>query len=125
LVKITYLPYQEVVVREIIEQNNEMFFEDVIRQSLTQTQVEPSVNWVDGIAFLVVPFPATEDIVRENLNGKVHFSSVIFTKIDYRGQYPVKLGAQSFSVRMRKADTNRIFVRLTDFLKKFKPSPDS
>ena len=125
MVKISYLPYQEVVVHEIIELNNETFFEDVIRQSLTQTQVEPTVNWVDGIAFLVVPFPATEDIVREGLNGKAHFGSVIFTKIDYRGQYPIKLGAQSFSVRMRKTDNNRIFVQLIDFLKKFKPSPDS
>jgi len=125
LVKISYLPYQEVVVHEIIELNNETFFEDVIRQSLTQTQVEPTVNWVDEIAFLVVPFPATEDIVKEGLNGKVHFGSVIFTKIDYRGQYPIKLGAQSFSVRMRKTDNNRIFVQLIDFLKKFKPSPDS
>lgn len=125
MVKITYLPYQELVVHEIIEQDNETFFEDVIRQSLTQTQVEPSVNWIDGVAFLVLAFQPTEDIVRENLTGKIHFSSVIFTKIEYRAQHPVKLGSQAFSVRLRKADNNRLLVGLIRFLKTFKPSPDS
>jgi len=125
LVKITYLPFQELVLHEIIEQQNEVFFEDVVRQSLTQTQVEPTVNWSGGFAFLVIPFPSTEDVVRDNLVGKIHFLSVIFTKMEYRPQVPVKLGSQAYSVRLRKADNNRILVAMVNFLRDFKPLTDN
>jgi hypothetical protein len=125
LIRITHLPFSELVLHEIIEQQDEVFFEDVVRQSLTQTQVEPTVNWVGGFAFLVVPFPSTEDVVRDNLVGKIHFLSVIFTKMEYRPQVPVKLGSQVYSVRLRKADNNRILVAMVSFLRDFKPPTDN
>jgi hypothetical protein len=122
--KITYTPYQELVVHEIIEQTNGgVFFEDIVRLALSGPhQVEPSINWIDGIAFFIAPMQPTEEVVRENLAGRVHYGSVLFTRTDYKPQITVKLGNQEFTVRLRRASDNPTLVELAKFLKDFKHS---
>ena len=120
--KITYTPYQELIIHEIIEQtSSSVFFEDIVRLALSNTtQVEPSINWVDGIAFFVAPLQPTPEVVKENLAGRVHYGSVLFTKIQYTSQIRVKIGNQEYTVRLRKADDNPTLVALSAFLKDFK-----
>jgi len=126
MVEIEYVPYQKLIVHDIIEQDNTTFFEEVVRMALSQpVQVEPSVNWIDGIAFIVAPMPPTEDIVKENLSGKLHIASVLFTRIAFQPQVKLNVGNQGYTARMRKADNNKNFVNLAKFLKDFKASPDS
>lgn len=83
-------------------------------------QVEPSINWIEGIAFFIAPMQPTEEVIRENLAGRVHYASVLFTRTDYKAQVPVKLGNQDFTVRLRKAADNPTLVELAKFLKDFK-----
>ena len=117
------MPYHEVVIHEILEQDNDVLFDDVVRQAMaSQAQVEPTVNWIDGIAFLAIPLPPTEDIVKENLAGRIHFASVIFTRIQFQARVPVQIGSQSYSVRLRKNEKNKILLDMVQFLKDFKPS---
>ena len=121
MVEVEFVPYQKIVIHEVIEQDNRTFFDDVVRHALAQTvQAEPTVNWVDGFALLIVPFAPTEDIVRENLNGRVHYSTVVFTKMDYKPQVSVVLGSQTYNARLRNADNNSNFVDLAKFLKGWK-----
>ncbi len=123
MVEVEYVPYQKIVIHEVIEQDNKTFFEDIVRHALAQpVQAEPSVNWVDGFALLIVPFAPTEDIVKENLNGRVHYSTVVFTRMDFRPQVSVTLGSQTYNARLRKADNNSNFVDLAKFLKGWKPA---
>lgn len=118
MVKITYSPYEEIVIHEILEQDNAMFFEDVVRQALASaSHAEPSVNWIDGIAFIIHQFAPTEDLVKEHLSGRIHYSSVIFSRLDFQAQMQVKIGGQTFSVRLRKADTNPTLVELVRYLR--------
>jgi hypothetical protein len=120
--KITYRPHQELVVHEIIEQRSkDAFFEDIVRLALSgPIQVQPSINWVDGIAFFVAPMQHTEDVVRENLAGTVHYASVLFTRTEYEPLVGVKIGNQDYKVRLRRADENPTLVALAAFLKGFK-----
>ena len=120
--KITYTPFQELVVHEIIEQTNpSAFFEDIVRLALSQPhQVEPSIPWIDGIAFFIAPMQPTEEVVRENLAGRDHYGSVLFARTDYKAQVPVKLGNQDYTVRLRKAADNPTLVELAKYLKDFK-----
>jgi len=64
----------------------------------------------------------TEEVVRENLAGRIHYSSVLFTRTDYQPQVAVKIGSQDFTVRLRKAGDNPTLVELAGFLKDFKRS---
>ena len=121
MVKVIYTPNSEIVVHEVIEEESSSFFEEIVRQMLASpVHVQPTVNWIDGIAFVVSPLPATEDIVRDNLAGKVHFAAVMFTRTGYLPQVSVKLASQEFSVRLRKAESNLTLVELARFLSEFK-----
>lgn len=123
MVKVTFSPYREIVVHEIMEQDSTALFEDMVRQALSSpVHAEPTINWVDGVAFVVAPMPPTEDVVKENLDGRVHFASVMFARIPYQAQVPVKIGTQNYSVRLRKAENNGTLTALAKFLKDFKPS---
>ena len=122
MVDVEYVPYSKITIHEIIEQDNKTFFEEIVRHALAQqTQVEPSVNWIDGIAFSVSGFPATEDIVKENLNGRIHFASVSFTKVDFKPKVEVAIGSQNFSARLRRVDNVANLADVVKFLKTFKP----
>ena len=120
--KITYTPYQELIVHEIIEQSNpSAFFEDIVRLALSGAhQVQPSINWIDGVAFFIAPMQPTEEVVRENLAGRVHYASVLFTRTGFQPQVAVKIGTQDFTVRLRRADDNPTLVDLATFLKEFR-----
>ena len=121
MVKVVYTPNTEIAVHEVIEEESSSFFEEIVRQMLASpVHVQPTVNWIDGIAFVVSPMPATEDIVRDNLAGKVHFAAVMFTRTGYLPQVSVKLASQEFSVRLRKAESNLTLVELARFLMEFK-----
>ena len=122
LAKITYMPTEEVVVHQVLESDNTIiFFEDVVKQILAkEIPVIPTVNWIDGIAFAILHYPDTEDIVREEIKGRIHYSAVLFTKIPYQSEFVVNLGKEDIRVRLRKADNNPDFIDLVEFLKKFK-----
>ena len=120
--KITYTPYQELVIHEIIEQtSSSVFFEDIVRLALSNPQqVEPSINWVNGIAFFVAPLQPTPEVVKENLAGRVHYGSVLFTRTEFKPQISVRIGNQEYTVRLRKADDNPTLVSLAAYLRDFK-----
>jgi len=121
--KINYVPYQELTIHEILSQDNDAFFQDVVRQSIgPQGYMVPSINWIDGIAFITHPMAPTEDVVKENLNGKIHYAAVVFTRTPFKDEVEVKIGGQPFPVRLRKADNNPTFVELVEYLKRFKGS---
>ena len=122
--EIEYLPNSKLIIHEIIEQTNEAFLQDVVRQAMSpQGYSVPNVNWVDGIAFVVGSMAPAVDVVKENLAGRVHYAAVVFTKTDYKSQTEVKMGSQSFPLHMRKAENNPTFVKLAGFLKNFKAPP--
>jgi hypothetical protein len=61
-----------------------------------------------------------EEVIRENLAGRIHYASVLFTRTDYKAQVPVRIGNQDFTIRLRRADDNPTLVELARFLKSFK-----
>src|SRR2546428_5143064 len=119
------MPTEEVVVHRVLESDDKViFFEDIVKQILVkEIPVIPTVNWIDGIAFAILGFPDTEDVVREELKGRIHYSAVLFTKISYQPEIVVNLGKEDIRVRLRKADNNPDFIDLIGFLKTFKGDP--
>jgi len=75
LVKVTFKPWEEVVIHEAIHYS----LEDLIKLSSTGVQpggLAPSLRWAEGVVFRAQGMPPTDEVVRENLQGKVHWSSV-------------------------------------------------
>ncbi len=126
MVKVTFTPSSELVVHEIVEQDGQVFFEDMVRQALSNpAHVEPTINWADGVAFVVAPMPPTEDVIKETIGGRLHYASVMFTRVPYQSQVPVKIGNQNYSARLRKAENNPTLAALASFLKEFKGAPST
>jgi hypothetical protein len=118
LVQIEFSPWVKIIVHEVTEYPNDRLFEDILRLSLSQNiHIEPVVNWIDGIAYLIYPMPETEDVVSDKLKGIIHFSSVSFTKINYSAHYPLAIGGQEYTVSMRRADNNEILSELVKWLR--------
>ena len=119
LVRVTYAPTTELVVHEVIERDQTEFFEDVIRDSLAYPiHLEPTVNWVDGLALLTTQLPPASAF-GGNPTGRIHYQAVTFTRISYHNKINMKLGGQTYSVRLRKAENNPNLVALAIFLKRF------
>jgi len=87
LVRVSYAPYKEIVLHEIIEQESQVLF---------------------------------EDMVKEGLEGRLHYASVMFTRVPFQSQVPVRIGNQNYSARLRKADNNPHLAAVAKFLTKFK-----
>jgi hypothetical protein len=121
MAKITYMPWQEVILHAITELENKEFFEAIVVAGYNPNNPNafPIVTWIDGIAFTVAYFPDTEDSVREKMQGKIH-GMVIFTKIAFRENYPL---SNTIKVILTKRVDDPTFFDIVDFLKSFKTDP--
>ncbi len=75
MVKVTFRPWEEVVVDEDIFYS----FDDLVK--LSSLGVQPGglarpLSWAQGVLFKHQSMPPTDEIVREQLEGKVHWNSV-------------------------------------------------
>jgi len=66
LVKVTFRPWEEVVIHESIQYSLDNL---VTMRSL-------GLLWAEGVAFSHAAMPPTEDIIKEMLKGHVHWNSV-------------------------------------------------
>ena len=76
MVKITSSPARELVVHEIVEMSKD----DLLRERVTPAGNMP-LYWCDGILFSFSSLPMNDDLVKEYLNGKIHWLEVHFTKM--------------------------------------------
>ena len=77
MVKVTYKPYDELIVHEYQKYTTE----DLVRLRCTGLQVgsiAPSFQWADGVLMWREPFPQNEEITKENLEGRVHWVWLAF-----------------------------------------------
>lgn len=75
LVKITFKPWEEVIIHD----SNHYSFEDLLK--IHSMGVQPGglarpLSWAEGVVFVPLAMPPTDDIVKEQLQGKVHWLSV-------------------------------------------------
>ncbi|HEV2119432.1 MAG TPA: hypothetical protein VGS11_04930 [Candidatus Bathyarchaeia archaeon] len=122
MVEIEYRPYGKIVVHEVRKLDVPTFFQGVVSQVEAQKQGGiPTVNWVDGIAFVIAEFIPSPQTVEENLKGIAHYAFVLFTETSFQEEKRVTSGGRESIVRVVKAESNPIFVELVKFLKSFKP----
>jgi hypothetical protein len=122
MVEIEYLPYGKIIVHEVRKLEVQDFLQWVASQVEAQKQGgTPTVNWVDGIAFLTGEFMATPELVSENLKGRIHYAVVFFTETSYQPEKRIMVNGRDSVVRFSKGDNNANFVALAKFLIGFKP----
>jgi hypothetical protein len=91
LVKVTFKPWEEVIIHEVIYYS----FEDIVK--LFSLGIQPgglaqSLFWAEGVIFSHVGIPpTTNEVAREQLDGKIHWSSVSWALMPkYQAFIPIK-----------------------------------
>jgi len=75
MVKVTFKPWEEVIIHESIHYS----LEDLIK--LQSLGVQPGglarpLKWADGVVFRFATMPPMDEAIKEQLQGKIHWSSV-------------------------------------------------
>jgi hypothetical protein len=118
MTRITYRPYDEIIIHEIREMEINELMETLISQLLAQGQagVTPVANWVDGVAFYVGNFQETPEIIKEKLEGRIHWGFVGFARASFQTEKKTMVAGREYVVKFVRVDTNPDFVSLAQFL---------
>ncbi|MGA2200253.1 MAG: hypothetical protein ABSG45_09980 [Nitrososphaerales archaeon] len=119
-----YRPYREIIIHEIRELEIQPFMEGYVSQLLSQGQagITPVATWVDGIAFYIGNFMETPEMVKEKLEGRIHWAAVYYTKTSFQLEKKVSVGGRDYIIKFVKGEANPDFVGLIKFLNQ---RPDS
>jgi len=75
MVEVDFKPWQKIVIHEDIEYK----LSDLVKSRVLGLQlgsITPPLVWAEGVIFSRNPMPPTQDIIKEQLQGIVHLSSV-------------------------------------------------
>lgn len=75
MVKVTFRPWEEVIIHESIQYTlNELIH--LVSLGVQPGALAPPLNWAEGVVFIQGTMPPTEDVIRENLKGIMHWNVV-------------------------------------------------
>ena len=102
MVKITYQPWEEIVIHEAVEYSLAALLE---MQSLgvPPGSLGRSLMWANGVAFTYAAIPATDNVVAEQLKGRMHWGSVVFAMMP---NYESAVLLQEVNVRIPVVDVS-------------------
>lgn len=88
--KVVYRPWEEIIIHESI-----LFsLEDLVQTrglGATTGGIGRQLLWTEGIAFAPIGMPPTDDVVKEQLQGKVHWSGVEWASMpNYQNVFVIK-----------------------------------
>ena len=90
LVKVTFKPWEEVVIHESIYYS----LEDLVK--ICTVGVGPGglaapLRWAEGVVFRSSPMPPTDEVVRETLEGRIHWNAVSWALMpEYKNVIPIR-----------------------------------
>lgn len=116
MVEIIYEPWKTIVIHEIVQYDLQA---SIQLQSLgvQSGQTGRPVYWVNGVAFVHRPMPSTEEVIKENMQGKIHWSSLIFAFMPkYQQLFTIPDG--NIKIPILNLSDNGIFKDVADWIKK-------
>ena len=118
MVKITYEPINEIVIKEYIrfEKVEDLIY---IFAQLRAGGAPVSLSWANGLVFVNSPLsPETEDIMDDFLKGKIYWINVSFAEMPkYK---PIIETRERVQVPIINLSSSPIIVEVMDWLKKQK-----
>ena len=102
MVKVTFKPWDEIIIHEAIQHS----IDDLVKLfsvGVPLGGLGQPLLWANGIAFNHAGMPPTEDVIKEQLEGKVHWSSVRFAPMP---QYKDSIIIKETNVRIPIIDVS-------------------
>ena len=115
MVKITYSPIKEVVVHEVVRVD----MDDLLRGRITPAVTLP-LYWCDGVLFTFNSMPMTRDLVRDYLQGIIHWMEVHYCEMK-KYEPVLELNDEQYkaTVKVRIIDTSNssLHTEMVKFIK--------
>ena len=114
MVKIIFKPFEEIIIHEIVKLETDEMIE---RQALNvQRGKAQPLYWSGRILFFFIGMERTEDVVSEQLQNKVHWANLTFTKLD---QYQSTITSKgNIPITVFNVSNNKLLSQVTKWLHK-------
>ena len=115
MVEFEYQPWKKIIIHEVLKFPLEHFI-SASSMGVQAGGVGRPLRWVDGVIFQIGNFRDTDDIIKEKLNGIVHYSAVSYAILEkFQSEFKV-----SGNIRIPVIDLsgNKTFREMAIWLKK-------
>ena len=114
--KVIFKPWEEVVIHESIQYNLQNL---VTMRSLgvPPGQLGRRLLWAEGVAFSHVAMPPTTDVIKESLQGRVHWSSVEWALMPEFKPF-IEISETKVRIPILNVSTNETMSTVAKWLKK-------
>jgi hypothetical protein len=102
MVKITYQPWEEIVIHEAVEYPLAAFLQ-MQSFGVPPGSLGRSLMWANGVAFTFAAMPASDDVVADQLKGKMHWASLAYAMMP---TYESAVFLQEMNVRIPVVDVS-------------------
>jgi len=114
MVEFEFQPWKKIVIHEVIKLSLQNFLSEH-SLGVQEGGIGRPLLWVDGIIFEHSLFPDTEDIIKEKLEAKVHWSSLNYTLLEnYQSEFKV---AGNIRIPVIGVSNNEIFREMATWIK--------
>jgi hypothetical protein len=111
--RVRYEPRKEIIIHEYTHYDSENELVNSLVQGLSAGSTA-TLRWAEGVIFSFNAFPADPLIIKENLEGRIHWNHVSFAPMpQYRQQIITPSGVTVF---IRDVSTNPSFQAAAEFI---------
>lgn len=103
MVKVSFAPINELIIHEVVKIDHD----DLLRERVTPAGIMP-LYWCSGVLFSFSSVPMTRDILKDYLQGKIHWMEVHYSEM--KAYQPIlELHDEQYSAtpKVRVIDTSK------------------
>src|ERR671919_2873978 len=78
MIRITHSPIEQIIIHEMVEYT----LPDFVKHMTLGVAIASLVKWCDCIVFANVSLPSTADVVKDRMNGIVHWGWLSYAEIN-------------------------------------------
>jgi hypothetical protein len=87
MVTIRHQPINEIIIHELVKVNSIEDFLSIKTNNVPLGSSAPPARWADGILYEPQGFPPTPEIIKDQIEGKIHFAAIEYTEMPQYKQY--------------------------------------
>ena len=81
MVTIRHQPINEIIIHELVKVNSIEDFLSIKTNNVPLGNSAPPARWADGILYEQQGFPPTPEIIKDQMEGKIHFAAIEYTEM--------------------------------------------
>lgn len=120
MVEIIYEPWKTIVIHEIVQYDLQMLI-NLHSLGVQSGQLGRPINWANGVAFEHNAMPPTDEVIKEQIQGKIHWSHLSFA---FMPKYQQLITVPEGNIRIPVLDLSdhEIFKDMAEWIRKhYKP----